>query len=93
MLNVLVWTKGLNVSKCMRFQTKTIKFLKLYRLLKLSPTDDVNKKITKLIFTDFLIPKILRALLLKHIIYLAYTRDMNNFAQFITAVRTSMLNI
>ena len=43
MLNVLVWTDGLNVSKCMRFQTKTLKFLKLYWLLKLSPTD-VNKK-------------------------------------------------
>ena len=48
-----------------------------------------TKKITKLIFTDFLIPKILRALLLKHITYLAYTKDMNNSSQFITAVRTS----
>ena len=88
MPNVLVWTEGLNVSKCMRFQTKTLKFLKLYWLLKLSPTD-VNKKITKLIFTDFLIPKILRALLLKHITHLAYTKNMNNSSQFITAIRTS----
>jgi len=43
MLNVIVWTEGLNVSKCMRFHTKKLKFLKQYWLLKLSPTD-VNKK-------------------------------------------------
>ena len=37
-----------------------------------------TKKITKLIFTDFLIPKILRALLLKHITYLAHTKNMSS---------------
>ena len=47
-----------------------------------------TKKITKLIFTDFLIPKILRALLLKHITYLGHTKNMSS-SQFITAVRTS----
>ena len=47
-----------------------------------------TKKITKLIFTDFLIPKILRALLLKHITYLAHIKNMSS-SQFITAVRTS----
>ena len=44
-----------------------------------------TKKITKLIFTDFLIPKILRALLLKHITYLGHTKNMSS-SQFITAV-------